>query len=181
MLPLKEAIAEKHSLAEKMTFNQRMLNGELSKEEYIAYLCQQLGIFDAIERGRTLPHPSLNRVDNILKDIQELMEIGDDAGLEIDLLDSTEKYFLYIKSLSDEEILPHIYLNYLALMFGGQMMKSKVPGNGKMYEFDGDMREVAGSIRAIQKDEWADEANKALDYNIAIFDELQRISESAGE
>jgi heme oxygenase len=181
MLPLKEAIAEKHSLAEKMTFNQRMFNGELSKEEYIAYLCQQLGIFDAIERGRKLPHPSLNRVDNVLKDIQELMEIGDDAGLEIDLLDSTESYFLYLKSLSDEEILPHIYLNYLAIMFGGQMMKKNVPGSGKMYDFDGDMREIAGSIRAIQKDEWADEANKALDYNIAILDELQRVSESAGE
>ena len=64
-------------------------------------------------------------------------------------------------------------------MFGGKMMKSKVPGSGKMYEFDGDMREIAGSIRAIQKDEWADEANKALDYNINILDELQRVSESA--
>jgi hypothetical protein len=48
-----------------------------------------------------------------------------------------------------------------------------------MYEFDGDMREIAGSIRDIQKDEWADEANKALDYNINILDELQRVSESA--
>jgi hypothetical protein len=57
-------------------------------------------------------------------------------------------------------------------------MKSKVPGSGKMYEFDGDVREIAGSIRAIQKDEWADEANKALDYNINILDELQRLSES---
>jgi hypothetical protein len=43
-----------------------------------------------------------------------------------------------------------------------------------MYEF-GDMREAAGSIRTIQKDEWADEANKALDYNINILDELHRI------
>jgi heme oxygenase len=40
------------------------------------------------------------------------------------------------------------------------------------------VREIAGSIRAIQKDEWADEANKALDYNINILDELQRLSES---
>jgi hypothetical protein len=64
-------------------------------------------------------------------------------------------------------------------MFGGQMMKSKVPGSGKMYEFDGDVREIAGTIRAIQKDDWADEANKALLYNINIFDELQRVSESA--
>jgi heme oxygenase len=47
-----------------------------------------------------------------------------------------------------------------------------------MYEFE-NMMEAAAAIRAIQKDEWADEANKALDYNINILDELQRISESA--
>jgi heme oxygenase len=38
MLPLKEAIAEKHSLAEKMPFNQRMFKGELSKEEYMHWI-----------------------------------------------------------------------------------------------------------------------------------------------
>jgi hypothetical protein len=58
-------------------------------------------------------------------------------------------------------------------MFGGQMMKSKVPGSGKMYEFDGDMRELIGSIRAIQNDEMADEVNKGFQYIINILDELQ--------
>lgn len=180
MLSLKDAIAEKHSLAEKMPFNQRMFKGELSKEEYIAYLCQQLGIFDAIEKYE-LPHPSLNRVDGVLEDIKELFGADENQSLEIDLLDSTEQYRNYLLSLNNEELLPHIYLNYLAIMFGGQMMKAKIPGSGKMYEFDGDVREIAGSIRAIQKDEWADEANKALDFNIAILDELQRVSESVSE
>jgi heme oxygenase len=92
---------------------------------------------------------------------------------------STNEYQKYLHTLTQEELLPHVYLNYLAIMFGGQMMKAKTPGSGRMYEFDGDMREIAGSIRAIQKDEWADEANKALDYNINILDELQRVSESA--
>ena len=178
MLPLKEAIAEKHSLAEKMTFNQRMFKGELSKEEYIAYLLQQLGIFDAIEEHK-LPHPSLNRINNVLMDIRELMELEEGQGIQVELLDSTREYRKHLKSLSAEEILPHIYLNYMAIMFGGQMMKKNVPGSGKMYEFDGDMKEIGGTIRAIQKDEWADEANKALDYNITILDELQRVSESA--
>ena len=45
MLPLKEAIAEKHSLAEKMPFNQKMFRGELSNEEYTTYLTQQYAIF----------------------------------------------------------------------------------------------------------------------------------------
>ena len=178
MLPLKEAIAEKHSLAEKMTFNQRMFNGELSKEEYILYLSQQLTIFDSIER-LPLPHEALSRVPKVFEDIKELMELGDTQGVQIKPLVATNEYRKYLITLTQEELLPHVYLNYLAIMFGGQMMKKNVPGNGRMYEFDGDMREIAGSIRAIQKDEWADEANKALDYNINILDELQRVSESA--
>jgi heme oxygenase len=178
MLPLKEAIAEKHSLAEKMTFNQRMFNGELSNEEYVLYLSQQLAIFDAIERNE-LPHSSLNRSKRVFQDIKELMKLENGESLDIKPLSSTNEYRKYLNTLTKEEQLPHVYLNYLALMFGGQMMKAKTPGSGKMYEFDGDMREIAESIRAIQKDEWADEANKALDYNISILDELQRVSESA--
>ena len=178
MLPLKEAIAEKHSLAEKMPFNQRMFKGELTKEEYTLYLCQQLAIFDAIERYE-LPHPSLNRAKLVYADIKELMELEDGQALDIRPLEATNEYRKYLNVLTKEELLPHIYLNYLAIMFGGQMMKKNVPGSGKMYDFDGDMREIAGTIRAVQKDEWADEANKALDYNINILDELQRLSESA--
>jgi len=88
------------------------------------------------------------------------------------ILQSTKKYSDYLETLSEEESLPHIYLNYLALAFGGQIIKSKVPGSGKMYEFEGDMFEVVGSIRKIQKDEWADEVNKGLDYIINIFEDL---------
>ena len=174
MLQLKDAIAEKHSLAEKMTFNQRMFRGELSNEEYTLYLCQQLAIFDAIE-VHELPHPALDRAGNVFQDIKELMGHGE---IQITPLVATNEYRKYLNTLTKEEQLPHVYLNYLALMFGGKMMKSKVPGSGKMYEFDGDMNQIIGSIRAIQKDEWADEANKALDYNINILDELQRLSES---
>ena len=172
MLPLKEAIAEKHSLAEKMTFNQRMFNGELSKEEYILYLCQQLAIFQAIERF-DLPHTALVRCPKVFDDIKELMELEDGKGLQIRPLVSTNEYQKYLHSLTQEEILPHVYLNYLAIMFGGQMMKSKTPGSGKMYEFEGDMRELIGSVRAIQNDEMADEVNKGFQYIINILDELQ--------
>jgi heme oxygenase len=170
MLPLKEAIAEKHSLAEKMPFNQKMFRGELNNEEYANYLTQQYAIFNTLEKN-PLPHPSLNRKDLVEADIAEL--VGEDSI--IPLLLGTAQYCDYLNTLTAEEQQPHIYLNYLAIMFGGQMMKEKTPGSGRMYEFDGDMREIAGTIRAIQKDEWADEANKALDYNIDILDELHRI------
>ena len=173
MLPLKEAIAEKHSLAEKMPFNQRMFKGELSNDEYILYLAQQFTIFNTIEK-KPLPHAALQRSVAVLADIKELMEAGEEEFITINPIQSTINYTDYLNNLTQEELLPHVYLNYLAIMFGGQMMKKNVPGSGKMYEFDGDMREIAGSIRAIQKDEWADEANKALDFNISILNELQK-------
>ena len=178
MLPLKEAIAEKHSLAEKMPFNQRMFKGELSKEEYVLYLSQQLAVFDSIERHE-LPHPALNRAGKVFADIKELLELKDGESVDIKPLEATNEYRKYLNTLTQEELLPHVYLNYLAIMFGGQMMKANVPGSGNMYQFDGDVREIAGSIRAIQKDEWADEANKALDYNISILDELNKVSEES--
>ena len=51
------------------------------------------------------------------------------------------------------------------------MIKSKVPGSGRLYEFD-NMMECVGSIRAIQKDEWADEVNKGFEFIIKMLDEL---------
>ena len=78
----------------------------------------------------------------------------------------------YLGDLNQSSLNAHIYLNYLALVYGGQIMKSKVPGSGKMYEFEGEMMELIGSVRAIQKDEWADEVNKGFQYIINILDEL---------
>jgi heme oxygenase len=168
MLPLKEATAEKHRLAEKMPFNIKMFKGELSKAEYQLYLVQQLEIFKAIE-SRGLPHPNLSRASAIQEDIDELSKEGCNA---LQVLKSTEEYANYLKNISSEKLLSHIYLNYLAIMFGGQMMKKKVPSSGKMYDFE-NMKDAMMAIRALQKDEWADEVNRGFDYNIQMFADLE--------
>lgn len=165
MIPLKEAIAEKHSIAEQKEFNQKMINGDLSETEYLHYLIQQYAIFKEIE-SKQLHHPSLTRCENIKQDIIEL------GGFILSTLDSTESYRKYLANLDDESLLPHIYLNYLALLYGGQIIKSKVPGSGKMYDFE-DPQTAIGSIRAIQQDNWGEYAKIGLDYIINIYDELQ--------
>jgi heme oxygenase len=165
-MTLKEATAELHSKAEKMMFNQRMFRGELSQHEYLNYLIQQSYIFQEIE-NRNLPHPNLQRLSSINEDINEL------GGYSFKISKPTTDYVVYLGDLNQNQLNAHIYLNYLAIMFGGQMIKSKVPGSGKMYEFEGDMRELIGSVRAIQKDEMADEVNKGFQYIINILDELQ--------
>jgi heme oxygenase len=169
---LKEATSELHSKAEKMEFNQRMFRGELSTDEYVKYLYQQVSIFDAIE-SEELPHPSLARTDKVKEDILELKSTFD----IMNILPITTAYSYYLSTLTKEERLPHVYLHYLALAYGGQMMKTKIHGSGRMYDFD-NMHVAVGSVRALQKDEWADEVNKGFKHIIAILDELQNITRS---
>jgi len=171
MLPLKEAISERHSKAEKMPFNVRMFKGEMSKDDYLLYLYQQLEIYQALE-AIGLPHESLKRVEAVKQDIKELEDKGHTANT---ITDSAKAYAEYLSSLSYEQALPHIYLNYMAIMFGGQMIKKAVPSQGKMYDFD-NMKEAIQSIRNVQKDEWADEVNKGFDFNIDIFEELEKVT-----
>ena len=170
-MELREATAELHSKAEKMEFTQRMFRGELSKYEYVKYLYQQLSIFDSIESDE-LPHPSLVRADKVREDIIELSSKFDEFHHGTNILPTTLAYSQYLSTLTKEERLPHVYLNYLALVYGGQMMKNQTPGSSKMYDFE-NMQEVVGAIRATQKDEWADEVNKGFEYIITISDELQ--------
>jgi heme oxygenase len=172
---LREETAEKHRIAEQKEFNQRMFRGELTKEEYVNYLTQQSLIFNQIEFGNNLPSDSLRRSEKIIEDLKELKEQENYI-----VLPSTIEYVNYISDLTEEQLLPHIYLNYLALAYGGQMMKSKVPGSGRMYDFD-NMMECVGSIRAVQKDEWSEEVNKGFDFLIEIFDGLQNTTGPNGE
>jgi heme oxygenase len=171
-MELKEATAAKHKEAERKHFNVLMFNGKLTVPQYALYLKSQYAIFSAIEDNHTLPHPDLNRKQAVKDDLNSL-------GLEYEYLyntpdEKTKLYAEYLKTLSYEEVLPHIYLNYLAIMFGGQMMKAKTPGTGKMYDFN-DMNAAAGAVRAVQSDDWADEVNKGFDFMIAIFDELYKL------
>ncbi|MBS1927639.1 MAG: biliverdin-producing heme oxygenase [Ferruginibacter sp.] len=168
MQSLKEATNEKHRLAESMPFNQRMINAQLSKEEYLLYLTQLQCIFKAIE-VHELPSDHLRRITSIELDIKELTNEGYSAE---NILTSTQKYASYLASLSGTQVLPHIYLNYLALAYGGQIIKKCVPSSGNLYHFE-NLKEAISSIRTIQQDEWATEANIGYDYHIAIFEDLE--------
>ena len=168
MKPLKEATHDKHKEVERMLFNVKMFKGELTNEQYAQYLTSQLAIFSIIEDNFQMPHNGLKRKYAVSKDITSL-----NVGRTIKTDDATLRYVNYLKDLDQESVNAHIYLNYLAIMFGGQMMKRMTPGDGNMYEFE-DMNESAAHIRAIQKDEWADEVNRGFDFMIEIMRELEK-------
>ena len=169
MKPLKEATHDKHKEVERMQFNVKMFKGELTNEQYAQYLASQLAIFSIIEDNFQMPHDGLKRKYAVSKDITSL-----NIGRTIKTDEATLRYVNYLKDLDQESVNAHIYLNYLAIMFGGQMMKRVTPGEGNMYEFE-DMNESAAHIRAIQKDEWADEVNRGFDFMIEIMGELENV------
>lgn len=170
LLPLKEATTELHKKAERMPFNQKMFKGELTEYQYLVYLYAQTIIFQCIEEhDLSVFNPNIKRLHKVFADFQELDRKGNHKIPEIK---SVKQYGIYLESLKGENLYPHVYLNYLALAYGGQMMKSKVPGSGTMYDFE-NMQECVASIRMIQKDEWADEVNKGFQYIINILEELE--------
>jgi hypothetical protein len=63
------------------------------------------------------------------------------------------------------------------LLTDGQDIKSKIHGGGRIFKFD-NVAECIESLQSIKRDEWATEANIALDYHIAILDELEEISDA---
>jgi heme oxygenase len=168
---LKEQTATKHKIAERKPFNIRMFQGQLTPQEYLVYLEQQQSIFRELEQ-HPLPHPSLNRMPGIAEDITELVEKGCtlQGGLP-----ATLAYTNYLAGLSAEAQLPHVYLHYLALAYGGQMMRSKVPSQGRMYDF-AEFDACVAAIRRLQQDSWVDEVNKGFDFVIDLFDALEENS-----
>ena len=166
---LKEQTSAKHKIAERKNFNTRMFKGELQKQEYLTYLEQQSSIFRELEKY-PLPHPSLHRTKKIEEDILELTNLGCELNGE---LASKVKYTRYLSKLSPDERLPHIYLHYLAIMYGGQMMNKKVPSQGHFYNFD-DFEDCILSIRRIQQNSWVEEVNRGYDFIIDIFDNLEK-------
>lgn len=182
-MKLKEATAEKHKIAEQMLFNRKMLSSELSKDQYIAYLIQQYGIFNIIEERLFDPlhlPTSFYRRDMIGKDINELtgelfpFKYTHEVAGNVIYLPATKRYIEYLNALNDKDMWSHIYLNYCALYYGGQMIKTKILGSGNMYDFS-EQEHLIRHIRTLQNDDWAKEVNIGFDHIIEIFKELAAI------
>ena len=162
---LKEATAELHSKAEKTQLSQLIFSGTIPEQEYAYYLFNMYHIHNALESKYELPHPSLNRCKSIEKDLGGLIK------LKMDLTESTKKYIDYINTLTEEQWKAHIYVNYLAIVYGGQMIKSKVPGLGDYYVIE-NMQECVGVIRAFLTDDMSNEANKGFQFNIDVLENI---------
>jgi len=175
-MTLDEALSEKYAIIAQHPFQQKLVNGELSLLNYLNYIVQLQPLFNHMERV-TPPNIGLISDGQATVDTVELKNLPETIRETwVCPIQTTFHYMQYLLKLSDENVLPHMYVNYMFLLTEGQNIKSKIHGGGRIYKFD-NVEECIQSLQSIKRDEWATEANIALDYHISILDELEEISD----
>lgn len=176
-MSLKDLTKEAHSNAERTEFAKLLMSGKINEEQYGMYLYQMLEVYMVLEhlaaqQGFLKNLPGLSRVNGIKTDLDEL-------GFQprsMKALDSTREYIKYLLNLVSDEsnkslVFAHLYVRHMGDLYGGQMIKKRIPGEGKFYDFDNkDM--LIERIREKLTDDLADEANVAFKYAIDIMREL---------
>ena len=180
-MSLKDITKDKHHDAERTAFAKLLLSGKISNDQYAQYLYQMLDVYSVLEHlaaahGLLEGLHGLPRAKGIYLDLQELRT----PEMKLTTLPSTTAYIEYLKELAaDPEraklLLGHVYVRHMGDLFGGQMIKSRVPGSGKFYEFR-NKDELVPAIRAKLTDEYGEEAKIAFDHAIAIMKELNEPS-----
>lgn len=169
---LKELTAENHKRAESCAFAKELMSG-ISPERYHFYLLNQHAIYSALEdKAKVIldRFPDVRRSDLIMEDIEEIESIHNVERK--DLLPVVKAYEDYVSKLDERGLLAHIYVRHFGDMYGGQMIKRRVCGSGKMYEFE-NVKTLKESIRELLDDSMGDEANACFNFAIRLFEELE--------
>ena len=178
-MSLKEITKDLHTEAERTVFANKLIKGDLTQEEYANYLWQMVLVYNGIENfagylGQLDNLPDIRRANKIYEDCIEL--VGPHHNLK--WLPETVDYYKYLLDLYNNQdrrhlIKAHLYCRHMGDLFGGQMIKNRVPGKGRFYEFkDPDALKVA--IRAELTDDLGDEARVAFQWAIKLMNALNK-------
>jgi heme oxygenase (biliverdin-producing, ferredoxin) len=181
-MSLRELTAQKHQDAERTAFAKLLLSGNITKDQYVAYLINMLHIYHALEHHATVAglFKTLEGIQRAVKIHEDMVELNGRERPVEKVTNTTHDYFTYINSIAadSDKLLAHVYVRHMGDLYGGQMIAKKVPGSGHFYQFD-NPEELKNNLRAMLNDSMAPEANVAFDYAIGIMKDLmdQTLSE----
>lgn len=179
MSSLKELTWEIHQQAERTDFTRKLLKG-LSEEEYYRYIYNQYLIYSVLETYVYNRVPQikdifndLHRASLIYEDLKELeVKYGVPHATQDMIMPVVQEYEKHLNSLDSDGLLAHVYVRHFGDMYGGQMIKKRNPGSGKMYDFK-NVEELKTKVRAMLHNGMADEANKCFEFAIKLFNQLE--------
>jgi heme oxygenase len=179
MSNLKELTKEQHTNAERQAFVKVLMSGKINPDLYAIYLWNQHKKYDVLEAMATanglfadIP-VDIRRKVAIEEDFLELWKRSEAPAI----VKSTEEYIMRMKHLmtDPDALMAHIYVLHMGDLSGGQMIAKRVPGKGRMYQFDGDVNEIKEAIRAKTHDGMADEAKYVFESATKLFQELMEL------
>jgi heme oxygenase len=175
MTILRDITNDKHREVENLPFIQKLLNGQLTKEEYVFYLYELKYIYAMIE--------DLNKSSGLLEgltDIERTSKIEDDLSelspdYSREMLSSTKEYCNYLMDLYNSKdrnlLFAHVYVRHMGDLYGGKLIARTIPGEGRAYQFE-DRPKLIKEFGSRLTIELGDEANRAFDWFIKIFGEM---------
>ena len=177
-MSLKELTKDVHRDAERTSFAKLLMSGDISKKQYAMYLLQMIEVYIPLENftalnGDLKDLPGISRVPGLFQDFREL---GFKPGTDLPVLKATIEYKNYIEKVGKDEsqrhkLLAHLYVRHMGDLYGGQMIKKKVPGSGNFYEFK-NRDELIATVRSKLSDDMAEEAKVAFQHAINIMGQL---------
>lgn len=166
-ITLKEAVNDVHRAAERTDLAQMMIRGEFDVPIYYQFIYNMREVYAAIERRLPDLPSNIKRVDHYDNDIRAM------DFLNGQVVPSVAHYVSYIESLDLKDVWAHTYVHYLGNMYGGQLLKKRMPGPATHLDFE-NTDELIAYIRSQIADIRHQEAIVSFDWTIRIYDELYR-------
>ena len=177
MSNLRDLTHEAHKNAETKPFVKVLFSGKIDPKLYAQYLKNQHPCYELLEIC-SMPHGLLTaparRAPAINSDFEELWDKETDG--EPTILPVVKRYMDHIMSIKDDpkKLMAHIYVRHMGDMAGGQQISKRVPGSGRMYEFE-DIDATKAAIREKISDDMAEEAIVCFGFAAELFEEMMTL------
>jgi heme oxygenase len=184
-MSLRDLTKEAHSNAERQEFVKILFSGKINPKLYATFLKNQHPCYEILEvcamrHGLLHGLPDIRRAPAILSDFEELWDSEKDGDPQ--MLPGVKQYMDHIMKISDEprKLMAHIYVRHMGDLAGGQMIARRIPGSGKMYQFE-DPEILKMLIRNRIDDDMAEEANICFGFATEMFKEMMELVEFTDE
>lgn len=167
MTTLKELTWDAHKRAEQTHIMRALLTDQISTHLYAQLLYTKYEIYSAIEDKVKFDHKDLYRAQATLHDWQLL-------GCSMPAcLPSLDAYVAHLRSCDSQSIWGHVYVHYLAPLYGGQIIKKKIQHRlpVMLYEFE-DPHAAIAEVRSHLGTHLVTEANLAFEHVITYYSDL---------
>lgn len=174
-MSLKELTYEHHRNAERQEFVKVLMSGSINPKLYATFLYNQYVNYNILETvamasGVLNGLPDVRRAPALLEDFNELWADSENPPT---VFPSGKEYADHIMSIATEpdKLMAHIYTRHMGDLSGGQMIRKKIPGKGKLYDFQ-DPDGLKKAIRERLNDDMADEAKICFEFATKLFQEM---------